>query len=298
MRRLFAKFDEHRDLWASAVRCLAHVDALLSLAEVSSRPGFSRPIFYEGATTASFIRLKNAQHPCLAQTYQGGEYIPNDAALGATPEEVMDDAPAAPNMLLLTGPNMGGKSTLLRQTCLVAILAQVGNSSVRRACYGPLISFRVLRLTAIAYITLSKPLLDRRLRFPLFFFLQVGCFVPADEAHMTPFDRIFTRVGASDRILAGQSTFFVELSETANILHHATSRSLVILDELGEYGSANSGQGLSCYIVHRIPRHELVILDISCVDSACVVSVYDTVHDLLLLRFASRVDVFCPTLVN
>lgn len=63
---------------------------------------------------------------------------------------------------------------------------------------------------------------------------QVGCFVPADEAHLTPLDRIFTRVGASDRILAGQSTFFVELSETANILHHATSRSLVILDELGK----------------------------------------------------------------
>lgn len=63
----------------------------------------------------------------------------------------------------------------------------------------------------------------------------MGCFVPADEAHLTPLDRIFTRVGASDRILAGQSTFFVELSETANILHHATSRSLVILDELGEH---------------------------------------------------------------
>lgn len=75
---------------------------------------------------------------------------------------------------------------------------------------------------------------------------QVGCFVPADEAHLTPLDRIFTRVGASDRILAGQSTFFVELSETANILHHATNRSLVILDELGErrqaciYGSSGS----------------------------------------------------------
>ena len=62
----------------------------------------------------------------------------------------------------------------------------------------------------------------------------MGCFVPADDAHLTPFDWIFTMVGASDRILAGQSTFFVELSETANILHHATGRSLVILDELGE----------------------------------------------------------------
>lgn len=125
MRRLFATFDEHRELWASAVRCLAHLDALLSLADVSAQPGFSRPQFYEGAGTPSFIRLKNARHPCLAQTYQGGEYIPNHAALGTAPTGLTDDAPGVPNMLLLTGPNMGGKSTLLRQTCLVAILAQV-----------------------------------------------------------------------------------------------------------------------------------------------------------------------------
>lgn len=125
MRTLFAKFDEHRELWASAVRCLAHLDAVLSLAEVSAQPGFSRPQFYEGSSTPSFVRFKNARHPCLAQTYQGGEYIPNDATLGAAPAGIADDAPSAPNMLLLTGPNMGGKSTLLRQTCLVAILAQV-----------------------------------------------------------------------------------------------------------------------------------------------------------------------------
>lgn len=129
MRRLFAKFDEHRELWARAVRCLAHVDALLSLADVSAQPGFSRPKFYD-KDTATFIRLKNARHPCLSQTYQGGEYIPNDASLGAAPAEVADGNTRAPNMLLLTGPNMGGKSTLLRQTCLVAVLAQVGNKYV------------------------------------------------------------------------------------------------------------------------------------------------------------------------
>lgn len=130
MRRLFATFDGHRELWASAVRCLAHLDSLLSLADVSAQPGFSRPKFYEGAATPSFIRLKNARHPCLAQTYQGGEYIPNDAALGMAAARLGDDAPGVPNMLLLTGPNMGGKSTLLRQTCLVAILAQVNNTSL------------------------------------------------------------------------------------------------------------------------------------------------------------------------
>ncbi|CAM9452412.1 unnamed protein product [Ectocarpus sp. 13 AM-2016] len=206
MRGLFAKFDEHRELWASAVRCLSHLDAVLSLAEVSAQPGFSRPQFHDGASTPSFIRLKNARHPCLAQTYQGGEYIPNDATLGAAPAGISDDAPAAPNMLLLTGPNMGGKSTLLRQTCLVAILA------------------------------------------------QVGCFVPADEAHLTPLDRIFTRVGASDRILAGQSTFFVELSETANILHHATSRSLVILDELGRGTSTFDGTAIAHAVAHYLVK--------------------------------------------
>lgn len=82
----------------------------------------------------------------------------------------------------------------------------------------------------------------------------MGCFVPADEAHLTPLDRIFTRVGASDRILAGQSTFFVELSETANILHHATNRSLVILDELGERRQAGSLHACS-----PRPRHDFTI---------------------------------------
>lgn len=136
MRRLFATFDEHRELWASALRCLAHLDALLSLAEVSAQPGFSRPHFYEGTATSSFIRLKNARHPCLAQTYQGGEYIPNHAALGTAPAGLADDAPDVPNMLLLTGPNMGGKSTLLRQTCLVAILAQVNKKGFVRSYHG------------------------------------------------------------------------------------------------------------------------------------------------------------------
>lgn len=95
--------------------------------------------------------------------------------------------------------------------------------------------------------------------------VQVGCFVPADEAHMTPFDRIFTRVGASDRILAGQSTFFVELSETANIIHHATGRSLVILDELGKHGHMTEWQGLSWLlrraVAHLSPWYSFVMLE-------------------------------------
>lgn len=103
--------------------------------------------------------------------YRGeGDCIPNDLELGG----VLPPGVYKPRMLLLSGPNMGGKSTLLRQTCLITVLA------------------------------------------------QVGCWVPADSCEMTPVDRIFTRVGASDRILAGQSTFFVELAETATILSAAT----------------------------------------------------------------------------
>lgn len=103
----------------------------------------------------------------------GNSYIPNDVGLGGVSKTDLVDEYAA-RMLLLSGPNMGGKSTLLRQTCLIVILA------------------------------------------------QIGCRVPADSCVLTPVDRIFTRVGASDRILAGQSTFFVELAETSLILKAAT----------------------------------------------------------------------------
>lgn len=104
-----------------------------------------------------------------------GDYIPNDVFLGGKSEASTNSNDFFPRTLLLTGPNMGGKSTLLRQTCLIVMLA------------------------------------------------QLGCKVPADSCVMTPVDRIFTRVGASDRILAGQSTFFVELAETTLILRAATT---------------------------------------------------------------------------
>ena len=107
--------------------------------------------------------------------YRGeGDCIPNDLTLGGVRTEGSGTPEFLPKMLLLSGPNMGGKSTLLRQTCLLTVLA------------------------------------------------QIGCWVPAESCVMTPVDRIFTRVGASDRILAGQSTFFVELAETATILTAAT----------------------------------------------------------------------------
>ncbi len=209
MRLMFERFDKHRSEWAKATECLAHIDALLSLAEVSSLPEYSRPHIcrYEENNVGSFIEIKGARHPCLVQTFQGGEFIPNDIGLGRSGGDKNY------RVLLLTGPNMGGKSTLLRQTCLIAIMA------------------------------------------------QIGCFVPCESARLTPFDRIFTRIGASDRILAGQSTFYVELSETASILHHATARSLVILDELGRGTSTFDGTAIAHAVVKDLihPLHCLAM---------------------------------------
>jgi DNA mismatch repair protein MSH6 len=122
------------------------------------------------------------------------DYIPNDTMLGGSDAQ----------LILLTGPNMGGKSTLLRQTCIAIIMA------------------------------------------------QLGCWVPAQECVLTPFDRIFTRIGANDNILAGQSTFMVELSETARILKEATPRSLVILDELGRGTSTFDGYAIAYAVLHHL----------------------------------------------
>jgi DNA mismatch repair protein MSH6 len=136
-----------------------------------------------------------------------GDYIPNSVTLGGTAvSEKANGEEYLSKLLLLTGPNMGGKSTLLRQTCLIAIMA------------------------------------------------QLGCKVPADSCVMTPVDRIFTRVGASDRILAGQSTFFVELAETASILRAATEDSLCILDELGRGTATFDGTAIAHAVVDHLVR--------------------------------------------
>lgn len=167
------------------------------------------------------IEILQGRHPCVdaTSTHSGGDFIPNDLILGSRIE--LDDKfsdgnvhnQGNSNVLLLSGPNMGGKSTLLRQTCLIAILAQIGS------------------------------------------------YVPAEKCSLTPVDRIFTRLGASDRILCGQSTFFVELAETAAAVRGATRRSLVIMDELGRGTSTFDGTAIaSAVIKHLIERNGCLTL--------------------------------------
>ncbi|GMH78533.1 hypothetical protein TL16_g07839 [Triparma laevis f. inornata] len=193
---IFRKFDSFRPLWSIAVQVSGMLDALSALSEVSSQPGWSRATILEskGPGTSS-VDIKGGRHPCVEVTHSGDDFVPNDLALGGEEKE---------RVLLLSGPNMGGKSTLLRQTCLISILA------------------------------------------------QIGCFVPAQSAAITPMDRIFTRLGASDKILAGQSTFFVELSETAAALRGATHRSIVIMDELGRGTSTFDGTALAHAVVKSL----------------------------------------------
>jgi DNA mismatch repair protein MSH6 len=191
LRKLFFKFDQLYHKWDEGLRCLSQLDCLIALAEISSGENYCRPEFVApDAGVDQCMHIVEGRHPTV-EIGLGGDFIANDVHLGALPREsaadsdAMDTGEQDKHIMLLSGPNMGGKSTLLRQTCIITIMA------------------------------------------------QMGCFVPAEECRLTPVDRIFTRLGASDNILAGQSTFFVELHETATILHEATAQSLVILDELG-----------------------------------------------------------------
>lgn len=207
MQLIFAKFDSKRSLWAAAAQTTAMLDALGSLAEASARPGFCRPTILPCPNDATpCIHIIQGRHPCVEITHNGGEFIPNNLTLGQFERQVAGSQENE-RVLLLSGPNMGGKSTLLRQTCLIAVLA------------------------------------------------QIGCFVPADECALTPVDRIFTRLGACDRILLGQSTFFVELAETASALRGATRRSLVIMDELGRGTSTFDGTAIASACVQHLVQH-------------------------------------------
>lgn len=173
-------------------RALAELDVLSALGEAAALGGYCRPEVLEG----SGLEIREGRHPVVEQTLKGERYIPNDVIFEKG--EIVR---------VITGPNMSGKSTYLRQTALIALMAQIGS------------------------------------------------FVPADSARIGLVDRIFTRIGAQDEIHAGQSTFMVEMIEAANILHHATSRSLLILDEIGRGTSTYDGLSIAWGIIEFIHNH-------------------------------------------
>jgi len=210
--RIYQRFDAHYDKWLEVIKLVAEVDCLACLArcrevlgEPSCRPEFVSTMDTD-MTESSVLELTELRHPCI-NVGVTQDFIPNDTYLGGVYNELdgtMDTGKERPKLILLTGPNMGGKSTLLRQTCIAVIMA------------------------------------------------QIGCYVPARKCRLTPFDRIFTRIGANDNILAGQSTFMIELAETSKILKEATPRSLVILDELGRGTSTFDGFSIAYSVLNYI----------------------------------------------
>ncbi|KAM5293104.1 DNA mismatch repair protein Msh6 isoform 3-T3 [Ctenodactylus gundi] len=204
MQRLFHNFDKNYKDWQRAVECIAVLDALLCLANYSQGgdgPMCRPEMLLPGEDTAPFLELKGSRHPCITKTFFGDDFIPNDILIGCEEEQGHSGTAYC---VLVTGPNMGGKSTLIRQAGLLAVMA------------------------------------------------QVGCYVPAEVCRLTPVDRVFTRLGASDRIMSGESTFFVELSETASILTHATAHSLVLMDELGRGTATFDGTAIAGAVVKEL----------------------------------------------
>jgi DNA mismatch repair protein MutS len=174
----------------SMARIIATLDVLGSLAAVAQRYGYTRPEVDAG----DIIDIQRGRHPILERLGEGRDFVPNDTYLDGSDHRV----------LILTGPNMAGKSTYLRQVALIVLLAQIGS------------------------------------------------FVPAERARIGVVDRIFTRIGAQDHLQRGHSTFMVEMHETANILHNATSRSLLILDEIGRGTSTYDGLSIAWAVIEHI----------------------------------------------
>ncbi len=193
-------------------KAISTLDVLVSFAQVSSNYGYVRPTI----TVGDDIIIENGRHPVIENTIKDGLFVPNDLKINGRDQ----------SMLLITGPNMAGKSTYMRQNAIIVLMA------------------------------------------------QIGCFVPCDKAEIGVCDRIFTRIGASDNLAQGQSTFFVEMSELAYILKNSTSKSLVILDEIGRGTSTYDGLSIAWAIVEYLCKdkektrtlfathyHELTVLE-------------------------------------
>ncbi|MEF9953857.1 MAG: DNA mismatch repair protein MutS [Clostridium sp.] len=177
-------------------KAIATVDVLASLSVVSMRNNYVKPKINEKGT----IRIKNGRHPVVEKMMPNDLFVANDTYLDNNKNRIS----------IITGPNMAGKSTFMRQTALIALMAQIGS------------------------------------------------FVPAEEADIGLCDRIFTRVGASDDLASGQSTFMVEMTEVANILHNATRKSLLILDEIGRGTSTFDGLSIAWAVVEYISNTQIL----------------------------------------
>jgi len=171
---------------------IANCDCIASLAHLAKRRNYARPEM----TAEPELLIRDGKHPVLAETL-GSEFVPNDLELGNH----------APEIIIITGPNMSGKSTYIRQVALLVLMAQAGS------------------------------------------------FIPATQARIGLVDRIFTRVGASDELVRGQSTFMVEMTETANIVNNATEKSLVILDEVGRGTSTYDGLAIAWAVTEHIAKN-------------------------------------------
>lgn len=197
--RLFAEMVQHvqqfiRPLQQDAVQ-VAELDCLLSFAKTAVEHRYVRPVVDD----STVIDIRRGRHPVIETNLPiGEEYIPNDVTLDSKSQQI----------IIITGPNMAGKSALLRQTALIVLLA------------------------------------------------QIGCYVPAESARIGLVDKIFTRVGASDSLSTGESTFMVEMTEAANILNNVTDRSLVLFDELGRGTSTYDGISIAWAIVEYLHEHQ------------------------------------------
>ena len=182
---------------------VAELDCLLSFTKTSLEHHYVRPIIDD----SNVLEIKQGRHPVIEANMPVGEkYVPNDISL--YPQR-LPDKPVS-QIIIITGPNMAGKSALLRQTALIVLMA------------------------------------------------QIGCYVPADSAHIGMVDKIFTRVGASDSLSTGESTFMVEMTEAANILNNVTDKSLVLFDELGRGTSTYDGISIAWSIVEYLHEHKNV----------------------------------------
>ncbi|MFL0366208.1 DNA mismatch repair protein MutS [Pseudobacillus sp. 179-B 2D1 NHS] len=173
-------------------RLVSELDVLQCFAEVSEKRKYIRPELTESRE----LFIKEGRHPVVEKVMDSQEYVPNDCFMNGERE-----------MLLVTGPNMSGKSTYMRQVALTAIMA------------------------------------------------QIGCFVPAQEAKLPVFDQVFTRIGAADDLISGQSTFMVEMLEAKNAITHATNQSLILFDEIGRGTSTYDGMALAQAIIEHIHEH-------------------------------------------